>query len=442
MWPAAPALAQEAQPQALSVMTYNVRVSSLYGWDSPGAVWYNTEAVLGNNATSGSHWATMERGDAAARTILDSGADILGLQEYSNGPGDLLGRLAALGGGQWHYADTSAGGILSRYEIAETTAGNYGARVVLPSGQSVWMFNTHYGLHPNWSDSYIPYAASDGHSEQEILDFVHNLDNWGSNQPNIDADMQTALASGLPVFFTGDFNEPSHLDWTQDAADAGYIPLAVDAPLSHHVIDTLGFTDGYHQDRLNDGESEVSRWGYTWASDGAGSADDDRIDFVYYQGDGITVTDSLLIGDANGAGVNGSADVDLAVWWDDGTRHTASDHRAVAIDFELAPFVAGDLTGDGFVGVDDLDLLLANWGQSVAAHNRALGDPSGDGLVGQADMELVLANWGGGNLPGVNIPEPGTLALIGLGVWVCRPHRRRPTRADHKTPGFRGPATM
>ncbi|XAM01389.1 endonuclease/exonuclease/phosphatase family protein [Phycisphaeraceae bacterium D3-23] len=422
---ASPVFAQEPEPQALSVMTYNVRVSSLYGWDSPGAVWYNTEAVLGNNATSGPHWQTMERGDAAAQTVLDSGADIVGLQEYSNGPADLLGRLAALGGGQWHYADTSAGGILSRYEIAETTDGNYGARVVLPSGQSVWVFNTHYGLHPNWNDSYIPYAARDGHSEQEIIDFVHDLNNWGSTQPNIDADMQTALASGLPVFFTGDFNEPSHLDWTQAAADAGYIPLAVDAPLSHHVIDTLGFTDGYHQDRLNDGETEVSRWGYTWGSDVSGSADDDRIDFVYYQGDGVTVSDSTLIGEANGTGVNGSGDVDLAAWWNNDALHTVSDHRAVAIDFELAPFILGDLTGDGFVGVADLDLLLANWGDSVAAYNRALGDPSGDGVVGQQDLALVLANWSQGTAPDINIPEPGSLMLLGAGCILTARRRRR-----------------
>ena len=38
--------------------------------------------------------------------------------------------------------------------------------------------------------------------------------------------------------------------------------------------------DGYHQDRLQDGETEVTRWGYTWTSDGAGTWDDDRIDFV------------------------------------------------------------------------------------------------------------------------------------------------------------------
>lgn len=82
-----------------------------------------------------------------------------------------------------------------------------------------------------------------------------------------------------------------------------------------------------------------------------------------------------------------------------------------------------DITGDGFVGLEDLNIILANWGQDVGYWNTAAGDLTGDGLVGQADLDIVRAAWGEGSLPGNSIPEPGTLALLGIGVLGMR--RRR-----------------
>jgi len=87
--------------------------------------------------------------------------------------------------------------------------------------------------------------------------------------------------------------------------------------------------------------------------------------------------------------------------------------------------LAGDFNADGLVGAADLDILLANWGEDVPAGLLALGDGSGDGTVGADDLQLVLDHWGEGEPPSVNIPEPGSLAVLGL-VGMVLMCRRRP----------------
>lgn len=79
----------------------------------------------------------------------------------------------------------------------------------------------------------------------------------------------------------------------------------------------------------------------------------------------------------------------------------------------LYPFVAGitgDLNADGFVGLEDLDILMANWGGTPPQWTG--GDLDGNGVVDDGDLQLVIDNWGGGDPPAVNIPEPGTAGLL------------------------------
>jgi PEP-CTERM motif-containing protein len=75
----------------------------------------------------------------------------------------------------------------------------------------------------------------------------------------------------------------------------------------------------------------------------------------------------------------------------------------------------GDLDGDGFVGITDLNIVLGAWNQTVPPGNP-LADPSGDGFVGIEDLNVVLGNWNAGTPPNAAaVPEPATLALLGLG---------------------------
>ncbi|MEZ6190690.1 MAG: FG-GAP-like repeat-containing protein [Phycisphaerales bacterium] len=87
----------------------------------------------------------------------------------------------------------------------------------------------------------------------------------------------------------------------------------------------------------------------------------------------------------------------------------------------------GDLDGDGFVGIADLNIVLGNWNTNVTAGDALMGDPSGDGFVGIEDLNAVLGNWNTGTPPGYAVPEPASLILFVLpGLLAFRQKRSLP----------------
>ena len=92
------------------------------------------------------------------------------------------------------------------------------------------------------------------------------------------------------------------------------------------------------------------------------------------------------------------------------------------LDATLDSPLKGDLNHDGFVGVDDLNTVLANFGNDVPPMLN--GDADWDGYVGINDLNEVLANWNTGAPPPAVaiIPEPITLGLLlpGLACWMMR----------------------
>lgn len=81
--------------------------------------------------------------------------------------------------------------------------------------------------------------------------------------------------------------------------------------------------------------------------------------------------------------------------------------------------IHGDLDYDGFVGINDLNIVLSNWNNTDPL-NDPRADPSGDGFVGIADLATVLGNWNTGTQPAANfIPEPASaVCLLMLGAYL------------------------
>ncbi len=122
--------------------------------------------------------------------------------------------------------------------------------------------------------------------------------------------------------------------------------------------------------------------------------------------------------------------------WNDGVAAGGLVGHIIEYDVDLA----GDLNADGFIGIEDLHLVLQAWNELVPVGDTMAGDPSGDGFVGIEDLNIVLGNWNAGLLPTSAAPEPASLAIWFLGGYVvmrvrpancmCRPSASPPRPAS------------
>ena len=258
-----------------------------------------------------------------AKAIQLAKADIVGIQETRSPRGDKLEELAKLLG--WNHDMGKGSNILTRYKIVDSLY--KGVKVKMDSGRYAYVFNVHLSSHP-----YQPYQLlkirPKWHKHTNNITFIKTeaeAIEWAKKARGVEIAKVLRQVKSLPhkkapVFVVGDFNEPSHLDWTEAAVKAGRHPIKVAYPTSTEMA-KAGFSDSYRTIYPD----EMKNPGITWSPAykvGDPRTHHDRIDFVYFKGKGLQVKDVKILGESE-------ENADLVV------SPYPSDHRAVVATFSL-----------------------------------------------------------------------------------------------------------
>ncbi|GAA4559901.1 endonuclease/exonuclease/phosphatase family protein [Planotetraspora kaengkrachanensis] len=245
------------------------------------------------------------------RAITQARADIVGVQEPER---DVERIASALG---WYGSDRAH--VMSRFPIIDPPGGDgLYVYVEVAPGRVVAVANTHLP-----SDPYGPYLVRDGGTAKQVLDLERET-RLPAVQDLVKV-LPTLARKGIPVMLTGDFNSPSHLDWTPAvAAERADVPYPVKWPASSALADA-GLRDTYREAHPD----PVAVPGFTWTP-GSPEADPhevfDRIDWVLTAGPTRTI-DSSVVGEKGGPDVG----VGVSPW--------PTDHRGVVSTMDVVPAV-------------------------------------------------------------------------------------------------------
>jgi len=223
---------------------------------------------------------------------------------------------AALG---YHYYDQAkqndalwANAILSRFPIGKATPNDTGVEIMV-DGRKVQVFNIHLDDSP-----YQPYQLLG--IEYGDFPFLKTAEEAvkaaaatrGPGLKLLFEDMDAAGPADAEFVF-GDFNEPSHRDWTEPAVKAGYQPMVVPFP-TVMAIEDKGFVDTFRAVFPDAGAKPGMTW--TPTTDPAAKDDHhDRIDFALARARNLEVIAAGIVGEKAP-----EADIVVTPW--------PSDHRA------------------------------------------------------------------------------------------------------------------
>ncbi len=311
-----------------------------------------------------------------AKAIQAAKADVVGIQESDGN----LRRLAAMLG--WPAVNARVS-IISKYPLIDPPASDQGHAVhrddgftnpytfiEMQTGRIAAIANVHLP-----SNAYGPYALRKGASPAEVTSQEKRLRLAGV-QPVYEKLLQLE-AKGIPVFLTGDFNVPSHLDWTASTAKVHkHIRFPVEWPVSKALMDA-GFRDSYREIHPD----PCRHPGWTWTSGYPyprirPNEIFDRIDFIWAKGNSKTVS-SHVVGEGgkhmmDGQHINKDVAIAVAPW--------PSDHRAVVSEFLIQPAQAPAMLS--------LDNRLVSCGDNIRLH-----------MFGQDKINLKMALMPAGGDP-------------------------------------------
>lgn len=269
--------------------------------------------------------------DETVAVIKAAGADIIGIQETRREPdpctaescaavGESVAEKIAKALGFFHYDQTKdnpalwANAIISRYPIGKATGNDLGVEIDV-KGRKIYAFNIHLTDFPYQPYQLLgikygsaPFLKTEGQAVRAARK---------ARGPAIDlvmADLKEA-ADADAVFLFGDFNEPSHRDWTKAAVKAKRHPIAVGYPSAMRIEKEGGFIDLFRAAHPD----EVAKPGFTWTptSELTDKEDHhDRIDFAFGRAKALQVVKAGIVGEKAP-----EADVVVTPW--------PSDHRAV-----------------------------------------------------------------------------------------------------------------
>jgi len=262
-----------------------------------------------NLLVGGTQIAPLEQ---TAKLIRESGADVVGIQEIGkSGP-----KLAELTGLKLFDQGGEDTGLLSRFPIIGHSANKWGAKLDVAGRGPLWLFNAHLPASPYqpYQLAGIPYGNAP-FVETSTEAIAQALTARGANVGRMLMEIGMAMRAGGPILLTGDFNEPSHLDWTERAAKAKRCQIPVAWPTSRAIVDA-GLSDVYravHPD-------ETKQPGHTWTPRPSKREVHDRIDMIYARG--LKPISAKIIGESLD-----HADIVITPF--------PSDHRAVVVQVEF-----------------------------------------------------------------------------------------------------------
>ena len=322
--------------------------------------------------------------DSVPAAIEAADADVVALQEAY---GNTCQVADALG---WAYCDRRTQTI-SRYPLV-TPADPESPEVLVAvePGAVFGVVNVHLPSAP-----YGPNRAAAGATATELV--AAERGRLKAVAPALDA-VDRLQEEGVPVVLLGDFNAPSHLDWTEATDGIRDHVIPVEWPVTMAVADA-GLVDAYRTVHPDPVENE----GLTWPASrpkvgtynpGPAGKPADRIDMTFVS-DEINVDGSVIIGEES------APDTDVAVdpW--------PGDHRAVVSQLTIPLGESGPYVAPAQLLVEQGEAVEINVYASPSASAVSATASGGDTPALTKDVD----GWGSVSLDTTDLPS-GPVDLV------------------------------